>query len=212
MRLHEITVSVGGARELDRAALTALIASLPGLRVVPLDKTPPPQVLVWEVRGGNADLPSVSPDTAILILTEDVGFDSVPETVTGLMSRDESPAALGIAIRQVARGEQYLSPSLATAILQKRQSKSSLTESQKSVIESLTAREREILELLAQGLSNKIIAARLYLSVRTVEGHLANIYSRLGVHSRTEVMLVAVKIPKSTPALAPGASVGTIVR
>ncbi len=212
MMLHEITVSVGGARELDRAALTALIASLPGLRVVPLDKTPPPQVLVWEVRGDNADLSSVSSDTAILILTEDVGFDSIPETVTGLMSRDESPAALGIAIRQVARGEQYLSPSLATAILQKRQSKSSLTESQKSVIESLTAREREILELLAQGLSNKIIAARLYLSVRTVEGHLANIYSRLGVHSRTEVMLVAVKIPKSTPALAPGASVGTIVR
>ena len=58
----------------------------------------------------------------------------------------------------------------------------------------MTDREQEILKLLAQGLSNKMIAAKLYLSVRTVEGHLANIYSRLGVHSRTEAMLIAVKI------------------
>jgi len=200
---HEITVSVGGGQELDRAGLAALITSLPGLRVVPLDQTSPPQVLVWESRGGNDDLPPVSSDTAILLLTKDAGVESLPETVTGLLSRDEPPAALGVAIRQVARGEQFLSQSLAIAILQKRQSKSSLTESQKSVMESLTDREREILELLAQGLSNKAIAARLYLSIRTVEGHLANIYSRLSVHSRTEAMLVAVKIPKN---------IGTIVR
>ncbi|HLE89498.1 MAG TPA: response regulator transcription factor [Anaerolineales bacterium] len=194
MRLHEIIVSVGGGHELDRAGLSALIASLPGLRVVPLDKTPPPQVLVWEVRGGSDDLPSVSSDTAILLLTEDAEYDSLPETVTGLLSRDEPPTALGIAIRQVARGEQYLSPSLATAILQKRQARSPLTESEKSTIDTLTEREREILDLLAQGLSNKMIAAQLYLSVRTVEGHLANIYARLGVHSRTEAMLIAAKI------------------
>src|SRR3989304_1528988 len=194
MTLHEIIVSVGGGYELDRAGLSALIASLPDLRVVPLDKTPPPQVLVWEVRGGSDDLPSVSSDTAILLLTEDAEYDSLPETVTGLLSRDEPPTALGIAIRQVARGEQYLSPSLATAILQKRQTRSPLTESEKSTIDTLTEREREILEMLAQGLSNKTIAARLYLSVRTVEGHLANIYSRLGVHSRTEAMLIAAKV------------------
>ncbi len=190
----QITVSVGGGRELDRAGLEALLRSLPGLRVVPPDKTPPPQVLVWEARGGSDDLPSVSSGTVILLLTEDTELDSLPETVTGLLSRDEPPAALGIAIRQVARGEQYLSPSLATAILQKQQARSSLTESQKSVLESLTDREHEILGLLAQGLSNKAIAAQLYLSVRTVEGHLANIYSQLGVHSRTEAMLVAVRI------------------
>jgi DNA-binding NarL/FixJ family response regulator len=106
-----------------------------------------------------------------LLLTEDAGFESLPESVTGLLSRDESPDALGIAIRQVARGEQYLSPSLAVAILEKHQTGSVLTESEKSIIETLTERESEILELLAQGLSNKLIAARLYLSVRTVEGH-----------------------------------------
>ena len=203
MKRHVITVSIGGGFEIDRAGLAALILSLPGLRVIPLDANPPSQVLVWESRGDTDAFPRISSDTSILLLVEDAGVESLPETVTGLLSRDEPPAALGIAIRQVARGEQYLSPSLVTAILQKRQVKSPLTESQKSIIESLTDREREILELLAQGLSNKMIAARLYLSVRTIEGHLANIYSRLGVHSRTEAMLIAVKIPKS---------VGTTVR
>jgi len=193
MTHHEITVSVGGGRELDRAGLAALIASLPGLRVVPLDKTPPPQVLVWEARGDSDNLPRVSSDTSILLLVEDAGFESLPETVTGLLSRDEPPATLGLAIRQVARGEQYLSPSLAIAVLQKRRAKSSLTESQKSVIESLTDREREILELLAQGLSNKQIAQRLYLSVRTVENHLRRVYQKLGVISRTEAAVLAMQ-------------------
>ncbi len=128
-----------------------------------------------------------------MLLTEDAGFELLPETVTGLLSRDEPPAALGIAIRQVARREQYLSPSLATAILEKRQVSPRLTESEKSTIETLSEREHEILELLAQGLSNKVIASRLYLSVRTVEGHLAIIYLRLDVHSRTEAMLMAVR-------------------
>ena len=148
---------------------------------------------MWETETDTDGLPSVQSETAILLLTEDAEYESLPETVTGLLSKDEPPAALGIGIRQVARGEQYISPSLALAILQ-RQSKSSLTESQKSVIDSLTEREHEILNLLAQGLSNKLIASQLYLSVRTVEGHLANIYARLGVHSRTEAMLLAVKI------------------
>ncbi|HEX6268944.1 MAG TPA: response regulator transcription factor [Anaerolineales bacterium] len=191
---HEITVSIGGGHELDRAGLAALVASLPGLRVVPLDQRPPPQVLVWDVRTAADDLPTVSLDTVVLLLTNNARFEALSETVAGLLSSDEPPAALGAAIRQVARGEQYLSPSLATAIVQKRQDKSSPTESQMSALASLTDRERDVLDLLAQGLSNKMIAARLYLSVRTVEGHLANIYSQLGVHSRTEAMLMAVKI------------------
>ena len=195
MKYHHITVSVGGGRELNRAGLAALIASLPGLRVVPLEKTPPPQVLVWERCAAAQELPSVGIDTSILLLTEDTDYDSLPERVAGLLSRDEPPASLGIAIRQVARGEQYLSPSLAVAIIQRRQAKFTLlSESERSIVNTLTDREREILGLLSQGLSNKLIAAQLYLSVRTVEGHLANIYARLNVHSRTEAMLIATKI------------------
>lgn len=196
MTSHVITVSIGGGHELERAGLAALAACLPGLRVVLLEKQPQPQVLIWLVGNDPMEIIREDSGTSLLLITEHADFEPFPESVLGLFSRDESPAALGIAIRQVARGEQYLSPSLAGEILQKHQaeSESTVSESEISQIDTLTEREREILALLAQGLSNKMIASRLYLSVRTVEGHLATIYLRLGVHSRTEAMLRAVQI------------------
>ena len=193
MALHPITVAIGGGHELDRAALAALVASLPGLRAVPINHIPFPQVLLW-IQHLDVELPRLGSDTAVLLLVENVEDDTLPDKVRGLISKDETSEALGIAIRQVSRGEQYLSPSLATAILEQRHAKVQLSEMQRSIIETLTEREREILQLLAEGLSNKGIASKLYLSVRTVEGHLANIYARLNVHSRTEAMLVAVGI------------------
>lgn len=194
MAPHTITVSVGGGLELDRAGLAALIAGLPGLTLIPLDLERPPQVLVWQGCGAEADYPACPSSTAVLLVTEVVNSDSLANSVRGLLSKVEPAPALGVAIRQVARGEQYLSPALAQAILQERQLTASPLSVQESVLASLTDREREILNYLAEGLSNKAIAARLYLSVRTVEGHLASIYSRIGVHSRTEAMLIAVKI------------------
>ncbi|HEX5942746.1 MAG TPA: response regulator transcription factor [Anaerolineales bacterium] len=189
-----ITVAVGGGRALDRAGLAALLASLPGFHVVPQDNDPPPQVLVWATCADSMELPLLKSRTKLLLLTESTTEDSLPGAVHGLFSREETTSALAIAIRQIARGEQYLSPTLATAIIEKRQSKSGLASPKMSLIDELTEREREIVDLLAQGLSNKLIASKLYLSVRTVEGHLANIYLRLGVHSRTEAMLIAMKV------------------
>ena len=186
-----VKVAVGGGHELDRAARSALISRLPGLRVVDTDEQP--QVLVWQIKGID-ELPFTGASTALLLITDQLEFEGIPDTVIGLFSLDESPAALALAIRQVARGEQYLSPSLAIAILEKHKERAASTDADKTKIDALSEREREILNLLAQGLSNKMIAARLYLSVRTVEGHLANIYSHLSVHSRTEAMLMAVKV------------------
>jgi DNA-binding CsgD family transcriptional regulator len=194
MALTPITVSVGGGRALDRAGLAALLASLPGLHIVPQDNDPPPQVLVWGTYTESMELPLLKSGTKLLLLTETTNEDSLPDTVYGLFSREETTSALAIAIRQIARGQQYLSPTLATAILEKRQSRSRLASPEMSVVDELTERERAIVDLLAQGLSNKLIASKLYLSVRTVEGHLANIYLRLGVHSRTEAMLMSMKV------------------
>jgi DNA-binding NarL/FixJ family response regulator len=115
---------------------------------------------------------------------------TLPPDIAGLFAKNEDPAALGIAIRQVSRGQQYLTPALALALLRQRQTE---VDSPQVNLDTLTRREREILELLAQGLSNKDIAARLYLSVRTVEGHLANSYVKLDVHTRTEAALIAVQ-------------------
>ena len=136
-------------------------------------------------------LPPILPETALLLLVQDQIPTALPPGAVGLFSKDEAPEALGVAIRQVARGEAYLSPALALALAQRNIEK---TGKPALEIDTLTEREREVLALLAEGLSNKAIAARLYLSVRTVEGHLASLYPRLGVHSRTEAMRVALQV------------------
>ncbi len=186
-----ITVAIGGGLPLDLAGLALIVETLPGLLSVSVDADPPPKVLVWDA--GTLDtsvLPSLSPRTAVLLLITDEEVLNVPQGIAGLFSKRETPESLGAAIRQVARGQQYLSPSLALAILQHQQSE---MRSPDIDLHLLTEREREILALLGKGLSNKAIASRLYLSVRTVEGHLVKLYSLLGVHSRTEAMLIAIQ-------------------
>jgi DNA-binding CsgD family transcriptional regulator len=186
-----IAVAVDARYPLDRAALAALIEGLPGLRVVPLDSDPPPLVLVFAGDANEpARLPPRPPGTALLLVVSGAGYPAFPAQVAGLFSKEESPEILGLAIRQVARGDQYLSPALALALLQHHQAD---VISADPDLKALTEREREMLALLAEGLSNKAIAARLYLSVRTVEGHLASLYTHLGVHSRTEAALFAVQ-------------------
>ena len=191
MRSPPITVAVKGHQPLDEAGLAALIASLPGLSLMPLTASPPPHILVWDAASSEpASLPPNAPETALLFLIGNPERVTLPPGVAGLFSKEESPEALGVAIRQVARGEQYLSPSLALALLKSRKTEMPPPATDLS---NLTEREREILALLAEGLSNKAIAARLYLSVRTVEGHLVKLYERLGVHSRVEAVLIAIR-------------------
>lgn len=177
---------------LDQGALEALVSSLPGLEAVDSGATPPPDVLLWDpAQGAQEALPTHDDDTAVLILTRGVENLLPPSGAAGLFSPDETPASLSVAIRQVARGQEYLSTSLALALLKRKQASAGEDDVD---LENLTEREREVLSLLAEGLNNKEIAARLYLSVRTVEGHLTNAYGKLGLHSRTEAALLAARL------------------
>jgi DNA-binding NarL/FixJ family response regulator len=188
--LPPVTVAVGGRYPLNRAALAALIKSLPGLHLATLESDLPPRVLVWECDSDFlVELPHHAAETVVLLVVGETESPTLLSGVAGMCSKHETSEALGIAIRQVARGDQYLSPSLALALLERGEAEAAPHDFDMSI---LTDRERQILALLGEGLSNKAISARLYLSVRTVEGHLTNLYTRLGVHSRTEAALMAI--------------------
>jgi len=133
--------------------------------------------------------------TAILILT--VHNDS--ETIFGLLEsgaagyvlKDEALESLVSAVRAVARGESWLSPEVTRRVVHR--AVGQVTPLTERVPLPLTPRETEVLCLLAQGLDNAAIAKRLVMTTRTVQNHVSSIYSKLGVASRTEAALMAIR-------------------
>jgi DNA-binding NarL/FixJ family response regulator len=99
----------------------------------------------------------------------------------GCILKSDRPEELARGIRAAAAGELPVSSGIARKLLEKGRQ-------HPLAGDALTEREREILDLLIAGLPNKEIAQRLYLSVRTVEVHLRNVYSKLGVRSRLEAV------------------------
>ena len=111
--------------------------------------------------------------------------------MTGVINRDATVPELTRSLLATARGEIVLPPSLAAqALLALARGN---VAPQQHQIESLTDREQDVLTLLAQGMTNKDIAQTLFLSVRTIEAHLRNIYGKLDVNNRTEAVLWAVQ-------------------
>jgi two-component system, NarL family, nitrate/nitrite response regulator NarL len=105
--------------------------------------------------------------------------------VLGYVTRDESLDNLVATIESVARGEMACSPWMATVLVRRVQA---LAAERPRPTQRLTAREAEILELIALGLSNKEIAARLFIEVTTVKNHVHNILEKLGVSRREEAV------------------------
>jgi DNA-binding NarL/FixJ family response regulator len=101
----------------------------------------------------------------------------------GYLLKDAEPEEILAAIRVAARGESPIAPRAAAELLAHRKTRSSVVE--------LTAREREVLRLVVDGLANKQIARRLGISEKTVKGHLTNLFQRIGVADRTQAALWA---------------------
>lgn len=117
-------------------------------------------------------------------------YEALKAGAGGYLLKDIAPAELAQAVRGVARGEVLIQPQLAARLLARSGGSERGTG---SLQESLTTREREVLQQLARGLRNKEIAARLFVSERTVNFHLANIYAKLRVSGRTEALSKALE-------------------
>lgn len=110
---------------------------------------------------------------------------------SGYLLKDSAFDELARAVRAVVDNQIYLSPKIADIVVRRFVSKSMSTE--RSAFTELTKREREVLQLIAEGVSTKDIAARLNLSVKTVETHRANIMEKLDIHSLSELVKYAIR-------------------
>ena len=204
-----VRVLVAGPHPLFADALGALLATLPGIECLgridslasppaPFAETQPDLVLlvlpdVAELRTPLA-LQEQHADVRVLCLapswTPSDAFAFLQAGAVGCLSTDITPDQFAVAVRQAARGEVTLPPDLSQALIARLVRDRSAPAGS---YQDLSPREREVLTLACQGLSNKEIGQRLFLSVRTIENHLASIYSKLGVRSRTEAAVLAVQ-------------------
>jgi NarL family two-component system response regulator LiaR len=114
----------------------------------------------------------------------------------GYLLKDETPQQLVKAIRAVSKGEALLSSRIATILLHEFQDfyhKEEAMEGDGKVYEHLTPREIEVLNWIAEGLSNKEIAQKLSVAERTIKSHISNIFQKLHVNDRTQAVVIALQ-------------------
>ncbi|MDN0200033.1 response regulator transcription factor [Streptomyces sp. S.PNR 29] len=183
----DITV-VGEAATVEQA-----LARVPALR---------PQVAVLDVRLPDGDgvtvcreLRSNMPDLACLMLTsfddEEALLDSIMAGASGYVLKQIQGSDLVSAVRTVARGQSLLDPS-ATAKLMARLRGGEQKE-EPDALPGLTDREREILTLIGEGLTNRQIGRRLYLAEKTVKNHISRLLAKLGVERRVQAAVIATE-------------------
>jgi two-component system, NarL family, response regulator LiaR len=178
----EVVADVGDGE----AALSAVEAHTPD--VVLMDLVMPGVGGVEAIRR----LRELRPETRVLVLTsfldDEKLFPAVRAGAAGYLLKDVEPAELVRAIHAVADGEALLHPAVAARLMEE------FTATERPAAEeALTAREREVLQLIARGLPNKLIARELEIAEKTVKTHVSSILSKLGLTDRTQAALYAVR-------------------
>ncbi|MBI2237580.1 MAG: response regulator transcription factor [Actinobacteria bacterium] len=135
------------------------------------------------------------PDVQVLALTvhdsEAYVFQMLQAGATGYVVKRAPAAEVIQAVKGAFRGEAVLHPSVAKLLI--RDYLSRVERGEETSYDTLSEREREILKLIAEGKTNKEIAELLYLSIKTVQAHRANLMRKLGMHDRTELVKYAIR-------------------
>jgi DNA-binding NarL/FixJ family response regulator len=123
--------------------------------------------------------------------TEEYVLRALRAGCAGYLLKRSAVSELEVAVRAVARGETYLSPAVSKPVVDDYLAR---TGGGSSPLDALTPRQREILQLVAEGHTSKDVAQRLGLSIKTVETHRAQIMERLGLHDLTALVRFAVRV------------------
>ena len=164
-------------------------------------RTAQPDILLLDLRmpdgGGLAVLDALASEqiqTKTVVLTAAISDDEVSEALkkgaSGLVLKESSPDQLLECVRRVHAGERWMDPEAMTRVVAS--GTASAPSDERAA--SLTAREREVVRMIASGLRNRDIGERLSISENTVKVHLHNIYEKLGVEGRMELLLLAQEL------------------
>jgi two-component system response regulator NreC len=169
-----------------------------GLEVIELAQRFHPDVILLDLSmptlngiGAVRELTRVSPATKVIILTmhteEHYILEALRAGVKGCVSKTQAPEHLLQAIREVCRGGVYLSPSVSGVVVQ------GYLANTETPYDPLTDRERQVLQLIAEGKTTKEIAVILGVSVKTAESHRSSLMGKLDIHSTAEVVRYAIR-------------------
>jgi two-component system response regulator NreC len=207
-----IKIILADDHQVVRKGLKALLSSEPdfnivgeagdGLETVQLVEQVLPDILVLDLMMSGINglevtrqLSKKGVKTGIVILSmhnnEAYVLEALRSGAKAYILKDSPPEELTRAIREVSSGRRYLSSPLTERAIEAYTQKTEV----KSIdpYEELTTREREILQLAAQGCTNSEIASRLYISPRTVETHRTNLMRKLGLHNHTQLIQFAIQ-------------------
>jgi DNA-binding NarL/FixJ family response regulator len=175
-----------------------------------------PDVVLMDIRMPVLDgieatrrLVQAHPGTRVLILTtfglDTYVYEALRAGASGFMLKDAPPEEIAAAVRIVASGEALLAPAVTRAVVEEfaRRPVPKEPAALPAVLSELTPREREVLDLLARGLSNPEICAQLVITEATAKTHVARILQKLGLRDRVQVVIYAYE----TGLIAPGTSI-----
>jgi DNA-binding NarL/FixJ family response regulator len=212
--------------DLMRAGLAELLAVDPGIEIVGQAATGRdavrvarrvlPDVVLMDVRMPDLDgiaatreLVSTVPETKILILTtfeqDDYVFGAIRAGASGFLLKRTRPEELIAAIHTVADGDALLSPSVTRRVIDRMAQQPAPELAGQRGLGQLTQREREVLVLVARGLSNREIASQLVIEESTIRTHVKRILLKLGLRDRIQAVIFAYETGINRPSAATGA-------
>ncbi|MFC0450706.1 MULTISPECIES: response regulator [Rhodococcus] len=217
-----ITVFIADDQAMVRQGFGALLASQPDISVI--GDAPDGAVAVSEVRRLRPDvvlmdvrMPEMNgldaarvilsagfdPPVRVLMLTtfdvDDYVYEALSIGASGFMLKDAPAEELIRAVRVVADGEALLAPTVTRRLIADVTSRRSTARRKPAALSALTPREREVLELIARGMSNTEIADRLFVAEQTVKTHVGKVLSKLDLRDRAQAVVLAYESGLVTP-------------